>query len=298
MIPGEALNPVTLALIALVPVSLAVTGAVLLRERRREREFGQRLKLDTETVPQQWVRRCGRIALRAPGPGPGWLVQLTRTYWLRSGRGKGAATSAVEVNAGLMLIAVVAGAALVVLGQPLAALALLILGSVVPTLRLRAAARRRQHAIELSAPGMLELIAVLVSAGLTFRHALGRVTERTAGPLGAEMEALLTQMEFGWSPESALADLLHRCSAPTIVRLAVVARQSVELGAPIAESLLALADDARLNFVVQLRIRAERLAVRGVAVLMVLSVIPFGVMVLSVLGAMTLEQAQEILAGP
>ncbi|MGL5809480.1 MAG: type II secretion system F family protein [Nocardioides sp.] len=284
------LNPATLASVALVPVALAVTGMLLLRERRRDLGFGTRLALDIEPAPRRLVRRLGRTALRIPGPAPDWLTQTTRRYWLNAGRSKGAVAGVVEANAGLAMIGLVATMALLVLGMPYLALVVAALGVAQPTLRLRMVARRRQHAIEVAAPGMLELIAVLVSAGLTFRHALDRVTERTRGPLGEEMRTLLIQIDFGWSPESALADLVNRCSAPTILRLAVVARQSIEIGAPISEALLALADDARMNFVVQLRVRAERLVVRGVAVLTLLSVLPFGVIIVCVLGVTVLER--------
>jgi Flp pilus assembly protein TadB len=292
-----ALNPSSLALLGLVPIAIAFVAVALVVDPGRRPSFGGQLEAASEPPVSRSIRRLGRIALRAPGPVPAWFDSATRASWLRSGGRKSEGTGRVEQNAGMAVMGMVAAALVFGIGMRWSALAVLMIGAVGPTLRLRAAARRRQHAIEVAAPGMLELLAVLVAAGLTFRHALARVTERTGGALGDEMRVLLTHMEFGWSPERALADLVHRCSAPTVVRLSVVARQSIELGAPIADSLLALADDARLNYVVQLRVRAERTAVRGVALLMLFAVVPFAVMLVSVLGAISLESLEVIFEG-
>lgn len=292
------MNPLVLALLALVPVATATAGTVLLtHDPRAGRSYRLDSALAGENAVERALGRIGRLLLR-PLPRTAARVQsVFRTWLLNSGGDGRTARRVLELSVGLAGVAVTVAMVLALTGRIELAVLVLLVGTLLRPLRLSMAASRRQQQIERAAPATLELLAVLITAGLTFRHALSRVSERAHGPLGDELDTLLLQMEIGWSPEQAVAALTDRCSAPTIVRMALSARQSMELGSPIAEALTSLADDARTNYVVTLRTRAERNVVKGTAALIVLTMPAFAVLTLVVLGAAGYEQVVEGLGG-
>lgn len=285
------MSPVALALLSAVPVLLAAAGLVLLARPRYDAGFGTQLALHRTPLHRRVLRRAGRpLLLRLPDAATQRFEGQVATWLRQAGESTRTVEETVELTLGKMIAGLVLGGVLLLLDRPVLAIVAVLVGLLWPATSLRSAAQKRQREIEEAAPAMLELLATLIGAGLTFRHALVRVVERTGGALGDEMRTLLIQMEFGWSPEGALADLTRRCSAPTVVRLAVSARQSIELGAPIVEALQALADDARQQFVVRLRIRAEQLVSRGVAVMYVMALVPFLALLLSVLFTIAAEE--------
>ena len=282
------------SLLAVVPVLIGACGATLYFRGPYEARLGVRRVVEQQSWHARLRRTWGRAVLSVPVRPVGVFAESVHTWVVRAGEPRREGARVAELLAGTAAFAAVLGLLVLVLGHPGMGLLLVLVGVLAPALQLRTAAARRQAQIERAVPGLLELMATLIRAGLTFRHALARVTERTTGALGEEMRVLLVQLDFGWSPEQALADLVHRSSAPTMVRLSVTARQSLTLGAPIASALLALADDARLTYVVRLRQRAEQLVVRGIVLLVALTLLPFAGLLVTVVLAVGLEQLQEI----
>lgn len=120
-----------------------------------------------------------------------------------------------------------------------------IAGFLIPDLSLHAAGNRRQQQIEDALPDFLDILAVTVSAGLSFRGALERVIDRTEGPLAEEMRLVMRKMDVGSSRHEAFSTLKHRTKSQAMEAFVTSLLQSEELGAPLVDSLDQIATDLR-----------------------------------------------------
>jgi len=106
-------------------------------------------------------------------------------------------------------------------------------------------ARARQDEIQRSMPDFLDVLAVTVSAGLSFRLALGRVAESMPGSLADEFTIALRQMDLGTPRREAFDDLRSRNSSEALNQFVTAILQAEELGAPLANALVEIASDMR-----------------------------------------------------
>jgi tight adherence protein C len=107
------------------------------------------------------------------------------------------------------------------------------------------AIRDRKRVIERTLPDFLDVLAVVVSAGLSFRQALERVSEHYEGPWAAEMCITLRQMDLGVGRRQAFDELRKRNSSDQVDQFVTALQQGEELGAPIADTLIQIATDMR-----------------------------------------------------
>ncbi|MDX2922237.1 MULTISPECIES: DUF5936 domain-containing protein [Streptomyces] len=103
---------------------------------------------------------------------------------------------------------------------------------------------RREH-IERTLPDFLDVLAVVVSAGLGFRQALDRVAEKYEGPWSDELRITLRQMDMGVSRRQAFEELRRRNDSEQVAMFVTTLQQGEELGAPIVETLIQIANDMR-----------------------------------------------------
>ncbi len=103
---------------------------------------------------------------------------------------------------------------------------------------------RRDH-IERTLPDFLDVLAVVVSAGLGFRQALERVAEKYEGPWADELRITLRQMDMGVSRRQAFEELRRRNDSEQVAMFVTTLQQGEELGAPIVETLIQIANDMR-----------------------------------------------------
>ncbi|MER6599996.1 DUF5936 domain-containing protein [Streptomyces parvus] len=103
---------------------------------------------------------------------------------------------------------------------------------------------RRDH-IERTLPDFLDVLAVVVSAGLGFRQALDRVAEKYEGPWSDELRITLRQMDMGVSRRQAFEELRRRNDSEQVAMFVTTLQQGEELGAPIVETLIQIANDMR-----------------------------------------------------
>ncbi|KIF76459.1 membrane protein [Streptomyces sp. 150FB] len=142
-------------------------------------------------------------------------------------------------------LGVLALLALMARGQLIIGLLALAFGLVWPDVIIRAAIRRRKSDIERTLPDFLDVLAVVVSAGLGFRQAVERVADKYTGPWADELRITLRQMDMGVSRREAF-DLLRKRNASEQVSMFVTAlQQGEELGAPIVDTLIQIATDMR-----------------------------------------------------
>jgi tight adherence protein C len=102
------------------------------------------------------------------------------------------------------------------------ALALAVLGFVVPDLALRSAVRRRREDIFLDLPEALSVMALALGAGISLRQALELAARDCPGPLGEELERALNlaRRERGLGEREALVRVAEQSGEPTFARFA------------------------------------------------------------------------------
>ncbi|GAA3754728.1 tight adherence protein C [Spinactinospora alkalitolerans] len=120
-------------------------------------------------------------------------------------------------------------------------------------------ARKRQDQIQRQLPDFLDVLAVTVGAGLSFRQALARVSDSMPGVLASEFQTTLQQMDLGTSRRDAFTALRARNSNESLGRFVSALQQAEELGAPLAQTLMTISHDMRREDAQYLRRKAQKL---------------------------------------
>lgn len=131
-------------------------------------------------------------------------------------------------------------------------------GLLVTDIQLWAQAQQRQEKIQRALPDFLDVLAVTVSAGLGFRHALSRVADTMPGALSEEFQTALQQMELGASRREAFDDLRNRNSSESLGQFVTALLQAEELGAPLAQALNEISVDMRRTYAQWARRKAQK----------------------------------------
>ncbi|MEU3517200.1 DUF5936 domain-containing protein [Streptomyces sp. NPDC006654] len=143
-------------------------------------------------------------------------------------------------------------------GQYLVALVLLLFGAFWTEVGIWSAIRVRKDVIERTLPDFLDVLAVVVGAGLGFRQALDRVATHYEGPWADELRITLRQMDLGMSRRQAFTELRRRNDSEQVAMFVTALQQGEELGAPIVDTLVALAKDMRRTDAQNARRKAAR----------------------------------------
>ncbi|MFF7353251.1 MULTISPECIES: DUF5936 domain-containing protein [Streptomyces] len=143
-------------------------------------------------------------------------------------------------------------------GQWFVAVLLLLFGAFWTEVGIWSAIRVRKDVIERTLPDFLDVLAVVVSAGLGFRQALDRVASRYEGPWADELRITLRQMDLGMSRRQAFAELRRRNDSEQVAMFVTALQQGEELGAPIVDTLVSLAKDMRRTDAQNARRKAAR----------------------------------------
>ena len=122
---------------------------------------------------------------------------------------------------------------------------------------LRSVARRRQEEIERTLPDLLDVLAVTVLAGASFRLGLARVAEAFHGALAEELVTTLRRMELGVDRRTAFEELRERNPAPSLRKFIGAVLQAEELGSSLSRALDDLAEDVRKSEAHRVRRRAD-----------------------------------------
>ncbi|GHD93644.1 DUF5936 domain-containing protein [Streptomyces naganishii] len=143
-------------------------------------------------------------------------------------------------------------------GQYVVALILLAFGAFWTEVGIWSAIRIRREVIERTLPDFLDVLAVVVSAGLGFRQAMDRVATKYEGPWADELRITLRQMDLGMSRRQAFAELRRRNDSEQVAMFVTALQQGEELGAPIVDTLVSLAKDMRRTDAQNARRKAAR----------------------------------------
>lgn len=130
--------------------------------------------------------------------------------------------------------------------HPLMIVVLALAFSFLPDFLLKDMVTKRQRAIVRALPFSVDLLTLVVEAGLDFSQGLQRVVERgPAGPLADELSLMLREIRLGTTRSEALRNLAERCGVPEISSFTSVLIQADRLGASIGAVLRAQSDIMR-----------------------------------------------------
>ncbi|CAN5659652.1 type II secretion system F family protein [soil metagenome] len=119
--------------------------------------------------------------------------------------------------------------------------------------------RKRRKAILLAIPDSLDLLTISVKAGLGFDAALGRVVEKTSGPLSDEFRRALAEVRIGKPRRDSLREMVARTNVPALSSFIGAIIQAEQLGVAIARVLEIQSEQLRI----ERRQRAEEMAAKA-----------------------------------
>lgn len=148
---------------------------------------------------------------------------------------------------------------------------------------IRLSARDRRARIERDLPDFLDVLAVTVNAGMSFRPALSRVREYHDGPLREEVGVTLDEMELGVSRRAAFTALRDRTGTDGVATFVTALLQAEELGVPLADALRNIAAEIRRERAQDVKQQAAKAASK-VALVTTTTILPGAlILVMSVL---------------
>jgi tight adherence protein C len=275
-----ATAPLLLALAATAVFLLGLTGLRMARTDALDGwDVGDIMLLRDESKKRQRRGPIDSLARRlaprlARSLGPRTLARIRQRIDL-AGRPQG-----MTVETFLQLIvkyAIVFGFfafCLFLLGNNFSALLCLVAVPLLPFSRLAGHQRRRQERIANDLPDFLDILSVTVSAGISFRTALGRVSQRFEGPLRDELLQTLHQLDVGVPRRQAFEALRDRCDSEPMDSFVSAFLQAEELGAPLATTLNNIALDMRRESAQAARRKAARTVPRVTLVVSIVLVPP------------------------
>ncbi len=130
--------------------------------------------------------------------------------------------------------------------HPLLIVVLAMLFSFLPDFLLKDMVTKRQRAIVRALPFSVDLLTLVVEAGLDFSQGIQRVVERgPEGPLRDELSLMIREIRLGTTRSEGLRSLAKRCGVTEVSSFSSVLVQADRLGASIGSVLRAQADSMR-----------------------------------------------------
>ena len=118
-------------------------------------------------------------------------------------------------------------------------------GWCMPIVHVRSAARRRTDQIDHALPDLIDLLVVMVEAGMTLSASMQLASKRETGPLGDELRLTLQEQRMGRSLHDALLGMLTRCDTPNVRSFVRSVTQGENLGVSIGSIMRSLAEEMR-----------------------------------------------------
>ena len=189
----------------------------------------------------------------------------------------------IQREAGFITLSILLFAIFTLIGRPLLGIVFGIVFSGWMYLWLLLAVRKRQASIDRDLPDFLDVLAITVRSGMSFRSSLERVCDHFEGPIAEEMRKALHEMRLGVSRRDAFTVIKERCRSDNVDYFVAALLQSEELGTPIGEALTSIVKEIRRERAQQIR-RAAAKAQPKVSLVATTTMVP-GAMIL-MLGGM------------
>ena len=269
-------------------VLLAAYGIHLIRDDRTNRYGISGEENHTTTGGGAFVRLIDTLGIKTQKflrklYGPAHLKSLDRRL-KNAGNPEGLSLDLfIQREAGFISLSILLLVIFTLLGHPVYGLSFGAVFSGWMYLWLFQAVQKRQASIDRDLPDFLDILAITVRSGMSFRSSLERVCSHFDGPVAEEMRKALHEMRLGVSRRDAFTATKERCRSDNIDNFVTALLQSEELGTPIGEALTSIVKEIRRERAQQVR-RAASKAQPKVSLVATTTMVP-GAMIL-MLGGM------------
>lgn len=120
-------------------------------------------------------------------------------------------------------------------------------GFIAPQFWLSGRVTSRQYLTRKEFPDVVDLMVTSVEAGLSLDASLQKVTEYHSGPLQAELQRALHNMNLGQSRREAMTSMADRLNLPELRSFVQTLNQAEVTGAPIGQVLRVQAEQVRIK---------------------------------------------------
>jgi tight adherence protein B len=194
------------------------------------------------------------------GAAPGWAARLdTRLPQLRARLdATGYAIAPRQLALGAAAVVTVVGLCTLLAGAglPLALLAALAVGTLLPWLALRALAQRRRARFAAGMPDAIGLIVRGLKAGLPIADTIVEVGREVTGPVGDEFAGVADELRLGQGLETALWGVARRLKLAALDFFVITLSVQRETGGNLAETLSNLDEILRSREAMRLKVKA------------------------------------------
>jgi tight adherence protein C len=118
-------------------------------------------------------------------------------------------------------------------------------GWVLPMTYVERRARNRTNAIDRSLPDLIDLLSVMIEAGLSFTASMRQAAEQFGPPLGDELRLTLQEQTMGLSIDEALAHMAERADTPAMRAFVRAMAQGERMGISIGQIMRSLSHEMR-----------------------------------------------------
>lgn len=244
---------VLVLLAVFVATSALLVATYLFVNRRRIDAANEAL---TRLATTEEERRAISILKGAQAGGAGLLGRLLtgRSYTeslLEELRRTGTALSPATFVQ-VCLLAAVAGVVLgALLGSPIFAAGLGIIGAVMPFLWMRHRQRKRLEAFQAQLPDAIDMLVSAMKAGYSFQAAMNFIGEEMPAPLGPEFARFYDEQRLGIDVRSALLSLQTRVDSMDLKMFVTAVLVQRESGGNLGEVLANISDIMRERFALE-----------------------------------------------
>jgi tight adherence protein C len=149
--------------------------------------------------------------------------------------------------------------------SPLRILLILIMipgGWMLPMVIVRRKGRKRLHDIDRRLPDLIDLLCVMVEAGLGFLSACRTAAEQFKPPLGDELRLMLQEQTMGLGLDEALSNMAHRADTPAMRAFVRAMANGERMGISTGQIMRNLSREMRLRRRRQAEERAQKAPIR------------------------------------
>ncbi len=118
-------------------------------------------------------------------------------------------------------------------------------GWVMPLTFVQRKARKRIDAIDRSLPDLIDLMCVMIEAGLSFPAAMRLAAEQFGPPLSDELRLTLQEQTMGLSVDEALSHMAERADTPAVKSFVRAMSQGEKMGISTGQIMRNLAHEMR-----------------------------------------------------
>lgn len=118
-------------------------------------------------------------------------------------------------------------------------------GWILPLTIVQRQARKRLETVDRSLPDLIDLLCVMIEAGLSFPSALRMASEQFGPPLSDELRLTLQEQTMGLSVDDALSHMADRADTPAMKAFVRAMSQGEKMGISIGQIMRNLAGEMR-----------------------------------------------------